>query len=453
MRVAIIGAGIAGLAAAWELSGGPEPPETIVFDPGPVGGRIQTEPFLGHAVDTGPDAFIARTPDGLQLAREVGLEDELVAPVAGRAQVLVRGRLRPLPDGLVLGAPTRLRPLTRSGILGPVGLARAGLDLVLPRTPWPDDLSVNDLVARRLGHQVADRLVAPLVGAIHAGRAEDLSAVFTTPQLDGAARTHRSMLQGLRALPKPPPAPMFLAPRAGMARLVECLVEALKGRGVSFERMAVGRIGSTKDGAVVIEPHGIFDGAVLAAPAPAAAGVLDAAAPEVAGALRAIRWSSVAVVTAAYRTVELPLPDKVSGFVVAPGERMLMTACSYGSSKWPHWSDPDNVVLRISAGRAGDERALQLRDGELVDRLQHEVALALGISTGPLQWRVNRWREAFPQYEVGHGARLERIEAARRRDVPHVALAGASYRGSGISACIASGRHAARALTAQTSGT
>jgi oxygen-dependent protoporphyrinogen oxidase len=469
LRVAVVGGGIAGLAAAWELTSGPEPADVTVFEPGALGGRIQTEPFLGHAVDTGADAFIARVPEGIALARELGLEDELVAPAARKALLLVGGRLRPLPEGLVLGAPARLRPLLTSGILSPAGVARAGLDLVLPRTRWPEDVSVADLVGRRFGRQVAQRLVDPLLGGIHAGRTENLSAESTAPQLARAARGHRSLLLGLRALPAPGEGPLFLAPRAGMGRLVQRLAEALGERGVSFEPIAIsairaqgpGRGGANepiarperKGGRVVLEPVGAFDAAVVATPARVTAALVSEAAPDAAEGLRGITAASVVLTTLAYRRGDLAIAEGASGWLVAPGEGQLMTACSFGSAKWPHWSDPDTMVLRVSAGKAGDERALQLDDRELIDRLQQEVAGALGPSATPLHWKVSRWREAFPQYEVGHRARVEGIETGLRLALPDVALAGASLRGSGIPACVASGRAAARAVRGRASGT
>lgn len=450
MSVAVIGGGIAGLAAAWELTAGPDPAEVTVIDPGPLGGRIQTEPFLGHPVDTGADAFIARVPDAVELAAELGLTDELVAPAARRALLWVGGRLRPLPEGLVLGAPARLGPVAASGILSPMGLLRAGLDLVLPPTPPTGDVSVAELVGRRFGRQVAERLVDPLVGGIHAGRTEELSAEATVPQLLGAARSRRSLLLALRALPAPPAGPVFLAPRGGMGRLIERLVEGLRARGVRFEPVAATALRLGKGGPVDVEPVGSFHAAVVAAPAPVAVRLLSTALPEVAAGLDSIRWSSVALATLAYRQAEFRVPDGVSGWLVARAEQRLMTACSFGSAKWPHWSDPATMVVRVSAGRSGDDRAVNLKDEELIDRLQHEVAAALATTAEPFAGRVVRWRSAFPQYDVGHRERIERLEA----QLPaNVALAGSSLRGSGIPACVASGRRAARLVREPASGT
>ncbi len=443
MRLAVVGGGIAGLAAAWEAV---DRAEVTVFEPGPLGGKVATGDFAGRPVDTGPDAFIARVPDGVALCRELGLEDELIAPAAGRALVWRGDRLRTLPEGLVLGVPGRLGPLVASGILSPLGLARAALDLVLPGTDWPDDLAVADMVARRFGRQVAERLVDPLLGGIHAGDTAELSVEATAPQLAKVARQSRSLLLGLRRAPTPQPGPLFLGLRDGMATLVDRLVGALAGRGVSFVPETVDGVQREKGGHVWLDPGGAFDAAVLALPAAGAAKLLSQASPDAAEGLAGIRTASVALVTLAYPSAGLEVPAGASGFLVPRGEGRLMTACSFGSRKWPHWAGDGIEVLRLSAGRAGDDRAFQLDDERLVDRLHSEVALALGARDAPTTQRVSRWPGAFPQYVVGHLERVGAIDAALARRVPTVALAGASYRGSGIPACIASGRNAARTV-------
>jgi oxygen-dependent protoporphyrinogen oxidase len=391
-------------------------------------------------------------PDGVRLARELGMESELVAPAAGKALLWTGGQLKNLPAGLVLGAPGRLFPLVASGILSPAGILRAGLDLVLPASDWSKDLPVATVIARRFGRQVAERLVDPLVGGIHAGRTEELSVESTAPQLLQAARARRSLLLGLRQMPTPPTGPTFLAPRAGMGRLVERLVEALDEKGVRFEAVPVTAVRVGKGAGVVIEPAGVFDAAVVATPGRVAAQLLHQASPEAAEGLAGIRTASVALVTMAYPRRDLDLPLETSGILVPRFEGHLMTACSFGSVKWPHWSDPTTTVLRVSAGRAGDERALQLPDDELVDRLQGEIGQALGTRSSPTAWRVSRWPDAFPQYEVGHLGRVARIESLLRRSLPAVALAGASFRGSGIPACVASGRRAASMLIGAVDG-
>jgi oxygen-dependent protoporphyrinogen oxidase len=444
LSFAVVGGGIAGLAAAWDLR---HAGEVTVFEPGPLGGCIRTSPFEGHPVDEGPDAFLTRVPDAVQLCRELGLEDELVAPGAGGSAIWVDGRLRRLPESLVLGVPRNMTGLIRSRILSPAGTARAALDLVLPRRRSPGGLSVRDLVADRFGSQVADRLVDPLVGGIHAGWTGELGAAEVMPQLVVTAEESRSLLLGLRKTAPGPAGPIFLAPRLGVGRLVDVLVSSLEAGGVRFIAEAAAHVRSASKGRVVIEPgpdH--FDAAVVALPPSRAAHLLgqDGGIE----ALASVPTASVTVVVMSLPGIELP-PD-LNGFLVPRSEKRLMTACSFASNKWPHWADSDRTVVRVSAGRHGDRRALELDDEALVDRLIDELSSVLGRSVSPGTTRVSRWPDAFPQYRVGHGALVTAVEQSVLRRYPRIALAGSAYRGSGIPACIASGRGAARLTVERT---
>ncbi len=460
----MIGGGIAGLAAAWELCAGPgrgdenvpADVDVSVFEPGRLGGCIRTTDFAGHLVDEGPDAFLTRVPEAVQLCQELGIDSELVAPSAGRSLLWWRGRLRPLPDGLVLGVPRQLGPLLSSGILSPAGMARAALDLVLPRGRPPSTLTVRELVAGRFGAEVADRLVDPLVGGIHAGSTRQLGAAEVVPQLVATASRSRSLLFGLRDGGGPAPGAggaregvVFLAPRGGMSRLVDALVESLRTRGVRFLAQEAAAVRAGPGGAVMVDPDpDPFDAAVVATPARVAAALLEPGA--VRQGLAAIPTASVAVVTVALSDARLP--PGVNGFLVPQESGRLMTACSFASSKWPQWTHPGQALVRLSSGRFGHERPLELDDAELTDRLLAELEAALGSGLHPVASRVSRWPNTFPQYFVGHGRRVDDIEARLGELLPGVTLAGASYRGSGIPACIGSGRRAAR-LAIQRSGT
>lgn len=443
--VAVVGGGITGLAAAWEALGAGA--DVTVLEAGSrFGGRIVTEEVAGRPVDLGPDAFLARVPDALQLCAELGLDDELVHPAAEGASIWARGRLRRLPPGLVLGAPTGpgdLSALVRAGLITPAGAARAALDLVLPATSWGPDPSVGELVGARLGPQVHARVVDPLVGAIHAGPSNLLSA-SVAPQLAAAARS-RCLMGGLHAARGasggggrvnggPGAAPVFASLRTGLGRLVDRLEGSLRDGGVTLAT------GTTVDEA----PVGGFDATILTTPAGISARLVAKASPDTAAELRGVDYASVALVVLVYPSAAVGRPLAGTGFLVPPAEGRLLTACSYASSKWPHWAGPGDVVLRASAGRWGDERPAALGDGDLCDRLHNELAAALGLAAGPRLTRVTRWEKSFPQYRPGHLARVSRAESALARDAPAVTLAGASYRGVGIAACVAQGRAAAR---------
>lgn len=436
MKVAVVGGGIAGLAAAWELRGRAE---VVIHEPGPLGGRIRTTDFAGRPVDEGPDAFITRSPEAAQLCAELDLSGDLVAPAAGRTLLWWRGGLHALPAGLVLGVPRDLRPVATSGLLSPRGMLRAALDLALPASRFGPDVSVAELVSKRFGHQVDERLVEPLVGSIHAARTADLSASMTVPQVLEAARRSRSLLLALRTAQAAPPGPLFLTPRRGLGALVARLAERLASAGVRVVASPVTAVRPAHIGVALDGER--YDAAILAVPAAEAGRLLgDAGAG-----LGAIGATSVGLVTFDYGG-DLPVPAGVNGILVPPGEGRLMTACSFGSNKWPHWANPGHAVLRVSVGREGDDRWQALDDDDLAGRLAEELRLALGTTAQPSAWRVSRWDGAFPHYRVGHPSYVRAVTALLQREAPGIRLAGASYTGAGIPACVASGRIAAAGL-------
>lgn len=451
-RIVVVGGGITGLAAAWEVR---DDAEVMVFEAASrVGGKVETIDFAGRRMDTGPDAFIARVPHGLRLAGELGLGGDLVSPATGEAAVWVRDRLRTLPAGLVLGVPSALRPLARSGIVSPVGVVRAALDLVLPATSVADDIGVGHLVRRRMGAQVHERLADALLGGINAGRSEDLSIDAGAPQLAAVARRSRSLLRGLarsRANAPALPGPVFRSVRGGMDRMIDRLVDGLGAAGARFALgAAVEAIEPRPGGGYRVLAAGIeheADGVIVTVPAPVAATLLAPLAAEAASALRSIDYSSVALTLLVYPASAFPRPYTGSGYLVPRVEGRLTTAVSWTSSKWPELARPDDIVLRVSAGRWRDERALELDDDALVSALHDELMAATGgRAAAPTSAHVRRWMAGFPQYRPGHLGLADRIDASIRAAAPALEVAGAAYRGLGLPACIDQGRTAARRL-------
>ena len=448
-RVVVIGGGIAGLAAAHRISADAPGTEVVVLEAsGRLGGRITTMPFAGVQLDMGPDALLSRAPGGIALCRELGLGDELVAPAPGPAYVWSRGRLRPMPAGLLAGLPAGPGELLRSRILSPRGVARAGLDMVLPRGAVPEDETIGALVRRRMGAQVLDRLIDPLLGGINAGSCDELSARAAAPQIAAAAAADRSLVRGLRkSVPKAPPgatpAPMFLTVRGGLGRLVGALVEHTNAELRTAAQ--VDAIVPAGDGLEVVLDGGealAADGVVLAVPAHAAACILRDQAPVAAYELCGISSASVAVVALAYPRDAVRTPPG-SGFVVARDEELGITACTWASAKWPHLGNGPLSIVKCSIGRAADGTAeVDRDDDELIAIARRELARTLGLTTEPAQALVVRHPQALPQYEVGH---VDRIAAARRavkQVLPGVELAGNAYGGVGLPSCI-SGAHAA----------
>jgi protoporphyrinogen/coproporphyrinogen III oxidase len=440
-HVVVVGGGITGLAAAFELTRAPDPPAvTVVEAADRLGGKILTTPFAGRPIDAGADSVLARVPWAVDLFRELGLGDKLVAAATGHASIWWRGALHPIPPGLVLGVPTGLPTLARSGLLSWRGKARAAVEPLVPRTDGDDDLGLT--VRERFGAEVYDRLVGPLVGSINAADPAHISLAATAPQLADAARRHRSLLLGLRATGSPPPGPVFLTHPDGLGHVVHVLASRLRDAGVDVrvcsEAGAIERTGRDRFAVAGIEA----DAVVLTTPAGAAASSLASLAPEAAAGIGRIRYASVAMVTLAFPAPAVGRLDG-SGYLVPVAEQRHVTACSWGSSKWPHWApDVEHVVLRASLGRAGDEHAVELDDGALLDATLADLRRHLGVAGNPSAVRVTRWPRSFPQYEPGHLDRVSAIEAA----VPAgVVVGGAAYRGIGIASCVRQGREAARA--------
>jgi oxygen-dependent protoporphyrinogen oxidase len=447
--LAVVGAGISGLAAAWE--GRRQGARVVVLDgAGVPGGKLQTSTFAGLALDEAADAFLARVPEAVELCAELGITADLVAPGTGAAYVLLDGALRRLPAEQLLGVPTDLDAVADSGLLSPAGVERAKNDLVAgdDRPPGGADESVGDLVRRRLGDEVLDRLVGPLVGSIYAGDCDHLSLQVTAAQL-AAARDRDpgdpSLVRAaaaMRAEAVSSGRPVFLAPAGGMGRLVDALTEQIGDdlrTGVEVTDLARDRDG-WRLGATGV----VADRVVVATPAFAAAPLVAPHAPAAGDALAAIDHASVALVALAVPRAGVARELDGSGFLVPRSAGLMTTACSWVTSKWPHLAtDPDVVLLRASVGRAGDDRAVTLDDEALVAGILDDLGATMGLRAAPTEVRVSRWPRSFPQPRPGHLARVAAAEAALA-DVPGLALAGAWVAGVGVPACIRGGRAAAR---------
>jgi protoporphyrinogen/coproporphyrinogen III oxidase len=451
-RVAVVGGGVAGLTAAHDLHKTGH--AVCVIEAGDrMGGKLHTAPFSGVDLDTGPDSVLARVPFAVDLFRELGLDDEITPQPPGSAYIFSRGELRRIPEGNVLGIPTDLDALAASGVVSEQAVARAAEDLDLPDDRPEGDESVGSLIRRRLGDEILERLVDPLLGGINAGDSDRLSLAAGAPQIAAAAGgPHASLIEALRAqraaAPAPTGAPVFYTLRGGLGRLVDALVDHLQGADLRINTPVTGirRVGDRWE---VVTPGEVLevDAVVMAAPAFVAADLLADAAPDAAKGLADIDYSSVALVAMAFPDDAAGRPLDASGYLVPRSEGLLLTACSWASTKWPHLARPGQFVIRASAGRYGDTRAMEMDDDALVAAMLDDLRTTMALQGTPAEVRVTRWERSFPQYTPGHLDRVAEIETALRDQAPGVVLAGAAYRGVGIPACINSGHQAARALT------
>ncbi len=435
-RVAVVGGGLAGLAAAYRLRRlGCEP---LVLEAGSTfGGKVQTERAEGLILEEGPDSFLVRKPEVVQLVRELGLAEDLVPlpPGGSGSAIYARGRLHPIPPGLMLGLPTEVWPILRSGLLSPTGKLRAAGDFILPRDRGEGDQPLGQLVARRLGAEVLDRLVAPLLTGIYAGDPWSMSTEATFPQLLELERSDGSLVLGARRLrrraPKAPaPGPMFMSMRLGLGQITDALLVALPGECLrpgspvaDLQRLEHGyRL--TIAGGEQLDADGI----ILTLPAPAAGQLLRDIAPEAAASLFAVPYASLAVTQLAYRPADVP-NLKGSGFLVDRAAGLSITACTYVVNKWPHES-PGAVLLRCYLGRAGED-PLGVDDETMLAKVREDLRTVLGVRADPWLQRVYRWPAGMPQYTVGHVARMTGV-FEQLRQLPALALAGAPYRGVGM---------------------
>ncbi|MFJ9695762.1 protoporphyrinogen oxidase [Kitasatospora sp. NPDC101183] len=453
-RVVVVGGGIAGLAAAAFLSGGAGGPSrarvTVVEGAARVGGKVWGGEVGGVRVDLGAESVLARRPEAVELARAVGLGEELEPPSTAKAAIWTRGALRPLPGGQVMGVPGDLEALAASGVLTEAGLERA-------RHERPaevgEDVAIGRYVAERLGREVVDRLVEPLLGGVYAGRAEEISLRAAVPQLLPIARGGGSLVEGVHALASRPQTvgtPVFAGLRGGLGTLPEAVAAACTKAGVEIRTdTPVRELRRTPEGwRVVLDGEVLHaDAVVLAVPAPAAAALLRADAPGAAAELDTVEYAGMALVTLAFRRSDLTEVPGGSGFLVPPVDGRRIKASTFSSNKWG-WlerSAPDAFLLRTSLGRHREEEALQLPDEELVARSLADLEEAIGLTARPYDTFVSRFAAGLPQYPVGHLEKVARVRAAAGR-VGALALCGAAYDGVGIPACIASAAAAAEAV-------
>ena len=459
VELAVVGGGISGLAAAW--MGMQQGADVVVLEAADApGGKLRTSAVAGIEIDEGADAFLARVPEAVRLCRELGLGDDLVSPATGTAYVWTDGALRRLPPEQLLGVPTDLDAVAASGILSPAGVERARADLTAPDDAPSGDEAIGSLVRRRVGDEVLDRLVAPLLGGIWAGDCDLLSLRVAAANLAAARDRDASLIRGAAALRAEAveqgaaDSPVFLAPRGGMVRLIDALAERLGerlrcGAPVSgLEPDGAGWRLASSDAGSPAAHHGLpvlADRVVLAIPAYETARLLASLAPEVAAFLSGIDHASVVLTVLVVPREGIDHPLDGSGFLVPQSSGRLLTACSWMTSKWAHLGvDPSTVILRASAGRAGDERALAATDEELVAALVADLRDTMDLHAPPTAVRVSRWERSFPQPRPGHLDALASAERALAERAPGLTMAGAWELGVGIPACIRAADRAVR---------
>lgn len=454
-KTVIIGGGIAGLATAFYLHEAGASFTLLECAPR-FGGKIKSAEQDGFLIEGGPDSFITQKPATLELCRRLGLEEQFVGSSTGKGSttyVWSGGRLHPMPEGMMLMAPTMVLPFLRSRLISWPGKLRMGMEFFLPRKRDGEDESLGAFVRRRLGHEALEKIAGPLMGGIHAADPDKLSLRSTFPMFLEMEQKHGSLLRAMMKRPKRKQAPgakklpMFMALRGGLEQLASALVAQLPADSLrsgccvlSVRRESEQYRLALSDGTSMLA-----DDVVFAAPAHVTAGLLQLLDPALADQLRGIPYVSTATVSLGFRSADIPNPLPGAGFIVPPTESRRITACSWSSQKFQHRAPHDSVLLRVFIGGAFAEHLAELDNEELVQLAREELQTIMGITAKPVLTSSYRWRKANPQYNVGHQQRVAAIERTLTK-YPGLHLAGAAYRGSGIPDCIQSGIRAVAAI-------
>lgn len=462
-RIAIVGGGVSGLSAAFELEqrrrAGAELEYTLYESSPRLGGVLRTESIDGSVVEAGPDSFLTEKPWATDLCRAVGLGDQLIGSRDGdrKTYILTRGRLVKMPDGLMFVVPTRILPTGLSPLLSWKTKLRMTQELFHPPRAADHDESVAAFLTRHYGAEMVERLADPLLSGVYGGDAASLSIRAVLPRFAEMERTHGSLGRAMltfanqrKADPRRGSAPLFTSLRNGMQQLAETVVSKLTASAL-LTNTAVEAVQHQPEPGGWLVSAGLnsdhFDKVIVALPAPAAANVLRITSPELAAELAAIQYTSSITVGLGYDDqVRQSLPPGF-GFLVPRSEGKRLLAATFVHNKFPHRVPDGRALLRCFVAGRNAESVWRYSDDEVIGMVRNELQQILGLRAEPLFARVFRWKSAMAQYGVGHLERLERIESLRQK-LPGLALAGNAFRGIGVPDCVRSGREAALKLAA-----
>jgi oxygen-dependent protoporphyrinogen oxidase len=455
-KTVIVGGGIAGLATAFYLQECGATNFTLIDCAPRWGGKITSAQQDGFLVEGGPDSFITQKTAALDLCNKLGLSHLLTGSSTGKqatTYVWSRGRLHPMPEGMMLMAPTMVLPFLRSRLISWPGKLRMGLEALIPRNLSDADESLGSFVRRRLGTEALNKIAGPLMGGIHAADPERLSLGSTFPMFQEMERKHGSLLRGMmkrpkhRAAPGAKPTPMFMTLAGGLEQLSNAIIARLPTASLrsSCCVLSVAPHGSSYqlhlgDGTSILA-----DDIVFATPSYVTADLVQQIDPMLATRLRAIRYVSTATVSLGFKRSEIAHPMRGAGFIVPRSEGSRITACSWSSEKFQHRAPEDSVLLRVFIGGALAEHNAEQDDAALINLAREEIRAIMGIAATPVVAKAYRWHKANPQYDLGHRQRIAEIEQTLQ-SFPGLHLAGAAYRGSGIPDCIQSGMAAAKVI-------
>lgn len=456
-KVVIIGGGITGLTAAYYLQKEAKekslPIETVLIEGAPrLGGKVQTVVRDGFVIEKGPDSFLERKTSAAKLAKEVGMDQHLVNNTAGKSYVLVREKLHPMPGGSIMGIPTQIRPFITTGLFSPAGKLRAAADFVLPKSKGNEDQSLGQFFRRRLGDEVVENLIEPLLSGIYAGDIDHLSLMSTFPQFYQVEQKYRSLILGMNkgnpprknqsTSSKPQSKGMFLTFKTGLQTFIDAIEDHLQ-EGTVLKGTKVSSVTKEGNQYQLLLNNGeymIADAVVVAVPHHTAQCIFSEYPFFMP--FKDMPSTSVATVAMAFDEDAIEEDINGTGFVVSRNSDYTITACTWTHKKWPHSTPKGKVLLRCYVGRAGDEAVVDLSDDEITSIVLDDLNKTMNITHDPDFSIVSRWKDAMPQYTVGHKQRLANIKKNMEEELPGVYLSGSSYDGLGLPDCIDQGEAA-----------
>lgn len=453
-KVVIIGGGITGLTAAYYLQKRAAeydfPLEVKLIEASHrLGGKMQTVVKDGYIIERGPDSFLERKQSASRLAKEVGLGDKLVNNSSGQSFILVGEQLFPMPGGSIMGIPTEVAPFVTTGLFSIPGKIRAAADLILPRSNSKEDQSLGQFFRRRLGDEVVENLIEPLLSGIYAGDIDQLSLMSTFPQFYQVEQKYRSLILGMKKstpLPKQKSSGekkgMFLTVTTGLQSFADAIeaklppetvlkgyrIESLKKYDSKYELELNNGERITADSVIAAVPH--FTAASIFSDY------------DFFSVFKEMPATSVANVALAFPEEAIKKDIDGTGFVVSRNGDYSITACTWTHKKWPHTTPKGKVLLRCYLGRPGDEAIVDLSDDEIIKIALEDLNKTMRITTEPEFSVVTRWKDSMPQYTVGHKQRVAAINVQIAKELPGIFLAGSSYEGIGLPDCIDQGEAA-----------
>ncbi|MCG8395890.1 protoporphyrinogen oxidase [Bacillus atrophaeus] len=454
-HLVIIGGGITGLASAFymekEIREKNLPLSVTLVEASPrVGGKIQTARKDGYIIERGPDSFLERKKSAPELVKDLGLEHLLVNNATGQSYVLVNETLHPMPKGAVMGIPTKIAPFMSTGLFSFSGKARAAMDFVLPASKPKEDQSLGEFFRRRVGDEVVENLIEPLLSGIYAGDIDRLSLMSTFPQFYQTEQKHRSLILGMKKTGPQGSGQQLTAKKQGQFQTLktglQTLVEELENQ-LELTKVYKGtkatNISRREKGCSIALDNGMTldaDAAIVTSPHKSAAGMFPDL-PAVSH-LKDMHSTSVANVALGFPQEAVQMEHEGTGFVISRNSDFSITACTWTNKKWPHSAPEGKTLLRAYVGKAGDESIVELSDNEIIKIVLEDLKKVMKIKGEPEMTCVTRWNESMPQYHVGHKQRIKKVREALAASYPGVYMTGASFEGVGIPDCIDQGKSA-----------